>query len=395
VTDPGVTQSYTYDPASNITKIATTGTSPLTIGYTYNADTEQSGATASAPQLLAPALLASASYNADNELTALNGTPLTYDANGALLNDGTSTYTWNVQHQLTRVTNASGSTTISDDPFGRPAAITTAAGTTKYLHDGIQPALTIAPSGATSYASDPVTGHTLLETSPGGTVSLTTDRLGSITAVVGSSGSTLSSYAYNPFGASTVANPSATTNDIGYAGYQQTIPGLDDTAARYYSPTLNRFISQDPSGLTAGQNLYVYAFDDPIDLSDPSGLNPGRRSPNWDRLGYWAKQIGLDAFLLTISMGAAAGVGKLGANQAPPLDSLGRGVLGASGTIGLISRVLGDIDKALAEANGQNGNGSGGNGSGGNGSGGNGGGGNGGGGNGGGGNGGGGNGGGC
>jgi RHS repeat-associated protein len=275
IADPGgLTQSYTYDPASNITKITTTGASPLTLGYTYNADTQQDSAANSGGGLLAPAVVTSASYNAGNELTARNGTTLSYDANGALLNDGTNTYTWNTQHQLTSISNASGSTTINSDPFGRQAAITTASGTTKYIHDGNQPALAIAPSGSTSYANDPITGRTLLETSPAGTVSLTADRLGSTTAVVGSSGTTLSRYAYAPFGVTTVTNPSASTNDIGYAGDQQTTPGLDHTAARYYSPALNRFISQDPAGLTAGQNLYTYSLDNPINLSDPSGLDP-------------------------------------------------------------------------------------------------------------------------
>jgi RHS repeat-associated protein len=275
ITDPGgLTETYTYDPASNITKITTTGASPLTLGYTYNADTQQDGATNSGGGLLAPAAVTSASYNAGNELTALNGTTLSYDANGALLNDGTNTYTRNAQHQLTSISNPSGSTTISNDPFGRQAAITTASGTTHYIHDGTQPALALAPTGPTSYANDPITGRTLLETSPTGTVSLTADRLNSTTAVAGSSGTTLSSYAYDPFGVTTVTHPSATTNDIGYAGYQQTTPSLDHTANRYYSPALNRFISQDPSGLTAGQNLYTYSFDNPINLSDPSGLDP-------------------------------------------------------------------------------------------------------------------------
>jgi RHS repeat-associated protein len=288
IADPGgLTETYTYDPAANITKIATTGASPRSLGYTYNADNQQDGATVSSSGLLAPAVVTSASYNAGNELTRLNGTTLSYDANGALLGDGTNTYTWSVQHHLTGITSASSSTTIRNDPFGRQAAITTTSGTTKFIHDRNQPALAIASSGSTSYASDPATGQTLLETSPAGTVSLTSDRLRSTTAVVGSSGNTLSSYAYGPFGAATVTNPSATTNDIGYAGYQQMAPGLDHTAARYYSPALSRFISQDPYGLRAGQNLYAYAFDDPIDLSDPSGLDPESQPDGWFANHWW------------------------------------------------------------------------------------------------------------
>jgi RHS repeat-associated protein len=44
--------------------------------------------------------------------------------------------------------------------------------------------------------------------------------------------------------------------------------------ARYYDPQLSRFISEDPIGLAGGINQYAYASDDPINFSDPSGLEP-------------------------------------------------------------------------------------------------------------------------
>ena len=42
--------------------------------------------------------------------------------------------------------------------------------------------------------------------------------------------------------------------------------------ARYYSPELSRFISEDPLDFVDGTNLYEYADSDPIDFTDPSGL---------------------------------------------------------------------------------------------------------------------------
>ena len=43
--------------------------------------------------------------------------------------------------------------------------------------------------------------------------------------------------------------------------------------ARWYDPVTRRFISADPLGLTAGINQYAFAGGDPINGSDPSGMD--------------------------------------------------------------------------------------------------------------------------
>src|SRR5260370_39899974 len=49
--------------------------------------------------------------------------------------------------------------------------------------------------------------------------------------------------------------------------------GLLHYEHRYYDPKDGRFISQDPSGLGPDANAYRYVGNDPIDLTDPTGLS--------------------------------------------------------------------------------------------------------------------------
>ncbi len=42
--------------------------------------------------------------------------------------------------------------------------------------------------------------------------------------------------------------------------------------ARYYHPRLQRFISEDPIGLTGGINLTAYVKNAPLTFTDPKGL---------------------------------------------------------------------------------------------------------------------------
>ena len=50
--------------------------------------------------------------------------------------------------------------------------------------------------------------------------------------------------------------------------------------ARYYHPDLQRFISEDPIGLAAGDvNFYSYVGNHPLEMSDPLGLQPRPRLP--------------------------------------------------------------------------------------------------------------------
>ena len=57
--------------------------------------------------------------------------------------------------------------------------------------------------------------------------------------------------------------------------------GLYYVRARWYDPFLGRFLSEDPIGLAGGINQYAYALNDPVNLSDPSGLHHVCEQTSW------------------------------------------------------------------------------------------------------------------
>ncbi len=74
--------------------------------------------------------------------------------------------------------------------------------------------------------------------------------------------------------------PSGTSsaNSTEFTGRENDGTGLYYLRARYYSPAIGRFISQDPLGELGGLNSYAYAAGNPINLIDPAGTDP--RGPN-------------------------------------------------------------------------------------------------------------------
>jgi RHS repeat-associated protein len=57
-----------------------------------------------------------------------------------------------------------------------------------------------------------------------------------------------------------------------YTGKERDVEnGFYYHGARYYAPWLGRWISADPAGIADGPNLFLYARDNPIRMSDPTG----------------------------------------------------------------------------------------------------------------------------
>jgi RHS repeat-associated protein len=140
---------------------------------------------------------------------------------------------------------------------------------TKYLYDGLNP----ATIGGSQILAGQGLDDFYAQTSAGSTTSYLSDALGSTVALTDSNGAVAGSYTYGPYGATSHSGTADTS-------FQYTARENDgDTnlyyyRARYYSASLNRFVSQDPLGLGGGVNVYAYAWDNPVSFTDPTGNCP-------------------------------------------------------------------------------------------------------------------------
>ncbi len=100
------------------------------------------------------------------------------------------------------------------------------------------------------------------------------DHQGSVISLVDSSGTKVEEYSYNAYGKVTSKNSSATThNPYGYTGMIMDDDDLYYYRARYYDPTTQRFLSEDPIGFGIGDfNFYRYVGNNPVNFRDPTGL---------------------------------------------------------------------------------------------------------------------------
>jgi len=85
------------------------------------------------------------------------------------------------------------------------------------------------------------------------------------------SGTSQATYAFDAFG-NLSGNPGSVVNPFRFAGeYIDSESGLYYLRARYYDPTTGQFVSRD-SMLASTREPYAYAHNDPLDVTDPSGL---------------------------------------------------------------------------------------------------------------------------
>jgi RHS repeat-associated protein len=145
----------------------------------------------------------------------------------------------------------------------------------RYAYDGVNPFLKFDASGQIVsrrlYAEG--ADKILADDTGGGTRWFLTDHLGTVRDLLANDGSVLAHYSYDSYGQPLATGAPAVENDLGFTGREYSpSTGLLYLRARYYSPRLGRFISEDPIGFAGRDiNTYRYAQNSPLNLFDLNG----------------------------------------------------------------------------------------------------------------------------
>jgi RHS repeat-associated protein len=144
----------------------------------------------------------------------------------------------------------------------------------RYAYDGLNPILKFDGNGnivsRRLYAEG--VDKILADESGGSTRWFLTDQLGSVRDLLANDGSVLAHYSYDSYG-QPLGAVAAVENDLRFTGREYSpSTGLLYLRARYYSPRVGRFISEDPIGFSGlDVNTYRYAQNSPTNLFDLSG----------------------------------------------------------------------------------------------------------------------------
>uniref|UniRef100_UPI000AC19CAF RHS repeat-associated core domain-containing protein n=1 Tax=Thauera butanivorans TaxID=86174 RepID=UPI000AC19CAF len=212
--------------------------------------------------------------NGRNQYTAAAGSTLTYDNKGNLKSDGVWTYVYDVDNKLKSANKSGYAATLAYDAEGRLRRTTLAGTVTDLLYDGVDLVAEYDSAGTLlrRYVHGPGVDEALVwyeGTTTTDKTWLYADHLGSIVAAANSGGTNTAIYRYGPYG-----EPDTTTGvRFRYTG-QQYLGGLNlyYYKARFYSPSLGRFLQTDPIGTRDDLNLYAYVGNNPVNFNDPTGL---------------------------------------------------------------------------------------------------------------------------
>lgn len=375
--------TYRYDNADRlIGTLRREGANSVDTSWLYDRADNRTQETAVTTGAGAGTVTRNYTYNARNQLLEINDsvagvTTLNYDLQGNLIRKTQGTditaYEWNARDLLSSVSrNGTLLGRYGSDYAGmrvskealnplQPGAPPRVLRTQWDEQNAVQDRDT---TGAVVARYDFADGHPVaLWSAETGNQLLHADALGSVVATTGPDGTVRSETLYDAWG-NPILREGSSANKFAYTGQQiDTETGLYYFKARYYDPTIGRFISVDPAEgndeLPASHHRYLYAYGNPTVYVDPDGRSAtvtgaavgffwgfgqmiggmaddsrnGQSRSTLQYLGVWGQNI-LGGALVGASFDAA----KLGG----PVGAIASGALGGAGMAALTLHGQGD-----------------------------------------------------
>jgi RHS repeat-associated protein len=275
--DPSGQTTYGYDALNRLTGAAYPGTYG-TWGWTYDQVGNRTSQTS-------PSGTTSYTYDANNRLTVAGSKTYTYDANGNVTGVSTGeAFSYDPFNRLTYARNPSGQEAhYAYNGDGLKIRRQGPDGVTRYYYDGIKPIWETDDAGNLKSQLDrDIFGNLLSRReSSGARRYYHYDGLGSMTALTNESGTTTATMLYDAWG-NVRANSGSAHGNYRFTGAElDATTGLYHMHARFYDPTIGRWLSEDPVQHKhfepATLNFYTYVQSNPTGLVDPDGEFP--RSP--------------------------------------------------------------------------------------------------------------------
>jgi RHS repeat-associated protein len=281
----GASSTYGYDAWSRMTSLAhdaTGSANDVTFGFGYNPAGQIVGRTVSNNAYIHSASATGATaYAVDgqNQLDTIDSVAVTHDGRGNVTGALGRTYGYDDANRLTSANAGAGAAAFTFDPMNRLATSTVGGASTRrqYVGDQLVAEYNVG-TGALTRRYIPGLGlDDVAATYDGAGVSNRSwqlaDERGSVIAQSGATGAVSNINTYDEYGVPASGN----TGRFQYTG-QQWLPeaGAYHYRARTYLPQVGRFLQTDPIGYSAGANLYGYVGGDPVNFTDPTGLQEFR-----------------------------------------------------------------------------------------------------------------------
>lgn len=275
----GVDSTYDYDAAHRLTRIQHRQTDAVIADIAYTRDAAGQIVQESGTWPLEADYEDSditATFDAANAMLTANGDAFTHDADGNRTASANFSASYDADNRLTALTRDGVSISYRYDALGNRVQASAGSVTQQYYSTPggqLLTALDSATGRATHYIH---AGSRLIASGSNeqGFVFYHYNQIGSTLALTDQNGAMVGAYAYDPFGQVLAHNGSVDTpfTFVGAYGVMEEPGDIFFMRHRYYDAVTGRFLQRDPIGFGGGQtNLYAYPYN-PISFIDPLGL---------------------------------------------------------------------------------------------------------------------------